>query len=59
MRPPKELSKYVVYSKIELTGGIREEFKYFQTMKEAKAYAKAAQGKRRLFKINYEDKGKV
>jgi len=50
-RVPKELRKYVVVAKVK--NGI-EYFRYFQTQKEAKAWARTCSGTCDLFRINYD-----
>jgi hypothetical protein len=60
-RPPKELAKYVVYVKETVNNGegLRETFKYFQTQKDAKEFARGVKGKKYLFKAVYDFIGEL
>lgn len=60
-RPPKELTRYVVHvvEKVNKGAGIKETFKYFQTQKEAKEFARGVYGRKYLFKCVYDFIGEL
>lgn len=59
-RVPSVLQKYVVcVLDKKKGGGIRETFQYFQTQREAKAWAKDKEGKKKLFRIDYDFYGEL
>lgn len=54
MRVPKQVQKYLVILTVKTKVSMVQQFKYFATQKEAKAWASGQFGKMQLFKISYD-----
>lgn len=53
-RPPTEMQRYVVILHRRTKEFVTREFKYFHTIKEAKAWAKDKEGVKSIFKMTYD-----
>lgn len=53
-RAPSVLQKYLVWIFEKKGAAEKDVFRYFQTQKAAKEWARGRAGKKRLFRINYD-----